>query len=458
MNAARELAAEISHVYNEVKQIIPDVIDRIGPATPTWIKLEAGQSATIRDFILHKYAQAQHGTALDQSAIRTRALACPLSFDITSNPRALDIDHFHPSKDFIGKLNALEAENNQILLAEIRTELLTTLTENEVNALIPKSEAAVLKVTGLKNIYYNYPNNLWPVSGPLNSSKGDRTSLDFSAATTLNTLRHFLKEEQFTLLVMQLKKVCAIVDPAFDVADVGTQLNLLSAAISRKFEEQLDRQPSKAYILPFIIQYHASSINPGYYDSELNFYQQTTLGQTAAQYSASLAAFVVQGIELARSCVQNLQQSPAMFHANFFIMQSMSETAARRYDSSASNDPPTPKMGSDTDEEFTIVISAAENMAKKARENRRTKKASQEEATLSTQGKRGSDALQAEEDEAEVIQSPQRATIYHSSPNGVKRAKNNVSVDEAQSSHTDLPEDQRQHGSSSAPKHQHSPH
>jgi hypothetical protein len=200
---AQKLASEIYQIYNELKEIIPDVHKRIGNAEPGWILLEAGSKATMRDYILRDYAQIQNPTKKSPSEIKQQAMACPLSFDITSNPYFFDIDHFHSRAQLMAILDKIESD--QILLGEIKAELkIKGLSDKVLKKLIPNRNV-LLKVTGLRNIYYNYPSNLWPLSGPINSSKQDKSPLQFVSQTTLDTMGVFLNETDLNYLLSHIQ-------------------------------------------------------------------------------------------------------------------------------------------------------------------------------------------------------------------------------------------------------------
>lgn len=192
--AAITLSAEIYHVFSAVEEILPDLSDySLGAKDPKWMPLERGSDKTIRDYVLQSYSAEQLGQPTQ--SIKSAALICPLSFDITSNARTFEIDHFYPKDDILQALEHLTS--NQPLLLETKKQLNLLFSKSHgvkateiVNKLIPEFEQK-LSVTGLRHIYFNYPKNLWPISGPTNSSKGKKASLKFAIEKIFESLRLF---------------------------------------------------------------------------------------------------------------------------------------------------------------------------------------------------------------------------------------------------------------------------
>jgi len=72
------------------------------------------------------------------------------------------------------------------------------LWEEFIKKLIPEkiiAETTTLSVTGLKNLYYNYPKNLWAISCKANTSKGKRSPVyHVIKATSLRLVEKLLEK------------------------------------------------------------------------------------------------------------------------------------------------------------------------------------------------------------------------------------------------------------------------
>lgn len=295
---AQKLADEIYHVYEEVRMIIPDVHKRIGRADPAWIFLEPEKSgatakqATMRDYILRQYAAGQDLSKQSVIQIKQKAIACPLSFDITSNPAVFDIDHFHSRADLMAKLE--ELEQNQVLLGEVKARLLEKgLSHRVLNKMIPTSRDK-LKVTGLKNLYYNYPKNLWPLSGPVNSQKQDQSPLSYAAEMTFSALHTYAQEERFSSFLGNIEE-------EFDIEQAEVILNEAQRekALSQRLTDVFDETVQNPSILPYMVD------EDEYLVCELAFFKRTILGQTAENYCNARAELTVKSMEITNRCLKN---------------------------------------------------------------------------------------------------------------------------------------------------------
>ena len=295
----QKLSDEIYHVYYEVKTIIPDVHRRIGLADPTWILLETEKKdatekqATMRDYVLHHYATAQHTLAPTIDQIRQQAIACPLSFDLTSNPAIFDIDHFHSRVDMMNKLEELETD--QILLQAVKSELQKKgLSEKIVNKIIPAKQGQY-KVTGLKNLYYNYPKNLWPLSGPVNSQKQDQSPLSYAAKITFSALHTYAHEENFAPFLMNMQEEFQIDPGEMTALQNFEKEQFLSQCLANRFTDAAE----KPCILPYMID------DDGLFVGELDFFRRTLLGQTAENYCNARADLMVRSMNITTKCLKN---------------------------------------------------------------------------------------------------------------------------------------------------------
>lgn len=307
---AQKLAAEIYQIYDELRAIIPDVHHRVGSAEPGWIPLEPGSKATIRDYILRDYAQVQHSRKKAPLEIKQQAMACPLSFDVTSNPYIFDIDHFHSRAHLMTELTKLE--DDQILLRDIKNELQRKGLSNRVlNKLIPTSREQ-LKVTGLRNIYYNYPKNLWPLSGPVNSAKQDKFPLKYASQTTLDAMHIFANEEDFDFLLTNIKTEFEVDSPEFDELQRKRKEEFLCDRLSRAFDESCE----KTSILPCVIE-------DGNYTCELEFFKGTILGQTAISYCGARAELTLKSLDITTKCLRNKPQLRPGIQATFRCLSSV---------------------------------------------------------------------------------------------------------------------------------------
>lgn len=296
---AQKLSDEIYHVYCEITLIIPDVYRRIGLADPTWILLEpekagaTAKQATMRDYVLYHYATAQHllNPTIDQ--IRQQAIACPLSFDVTSNPAMFDIDHFHSRADMMEQLEALETD--QLLLQKVKSELQKKgLSEKIANKIIPL-KGGRYTVTGLKNLYYNYPKNLWPLSGPVNSQKQDQSPLTYAASMTFSALHTYAHDENFDPFLMSIQEEFQIDPNEITALSEGEKEQFLSQCLAQRFIDTAE----KPCILPYMID------DDGLFVGELDFFKRTLLGQTAENYCNTRADLMVRSMNIATQCLKN---------------------------------------------------------------------------------------------------------------------------------------------------------
>ncbi len=332
---ASQLAKEIVHVYETVQEVIASVSKRIGAVskTPAYIQILPGKEnkhPNMRDYILYCHENEQLGKPtsandidefLQQKALEKRqiteerarlgksGLTSILGLDVVSNRNILDIDHFRSQSDMMKTLKRLE--RNQPLLAEIRrklredyhipetilakiiplskksTKLAATEEETEIDddsadeAIEEETEEGVAKhftVTGLINLYINYPKNLWPVSGPINREKSSAAPLGVAIDDVFTSLRT-IHQAGYEAILDKIIADSGL--PSFDLS-VQDKEKVLKGMLLKQFEDNT----LKYGILPFIEK-------DGMYICELDFFMQTALGQhmmSVAQRSSQLSA------------------------------------------------------------------------------------------------------------------------------------------------------------------------
>lgn len=299
---ARRLSAEIHHVFLAVEEILPDLSEYpLGAKDPKWLSLERGSDnrSTIRDYVLQSYSSEQLGKPAQN--IKIAALACPLSFDITSNARTFEIDHFYPKDDILQSLDNLE--DNQPLLVETKKQLTLLFSVGRepdsataiVDKLIPKNSARKLSVTGLRHIYFNYPKNLWPISGPTNSSKGKKASLKFAIEKIFESLLLFPGEPSFGRI---LGEIASSLELTLALGlPVSEKIEAICDALIHKFDTI--HGPS-GYILPsyYTIDNDVASI--------LEFFKESPVGNLATGYAKVTAQQSLRAMRFARTIADSL--------------------------------------------------------------------------------------------------------------------------------------------------------
>lgn len=362
---ASYLAREIVHVYETVQEVIASVSKRIGTASksPAYIQILPGKEnkhPNMRDYILYCHENEQLGRPpsandidvfLQQKAVEKRqiteerarlgksGLTSILGLDVVSNRNILDIDHFRSQSDMKKALKRLE--HNQPLLAEIRRKLRAdySIPETVLAKMIPLSrkstklgaaeeeteiedddsdesieeeiEDGVAKrftVTGLLNLYINYPKNLWPVSGPINREKSSAAPLGVAIDDVFTSLRA-IHEEGYGVILDKIMADSGL--PVFDIS-VQDKEKVLKGMLVKQFEDKT----LKYGIIPFIE-------NDGTYICELEFFMKTALGQhmmLVAQRSSQLStSFFAMMDKLA------LRNSDRTYWATHGMMHSVSQ-------------------------------------------------------------------------------------------------------------------------------------
>ena len=295
---ARKLSAEIHHVFLAVKEILPDLSEYpLGAKSPKWLPLErsSDNESTIRDYVLQSYSTEQ----LEQSVqdIKNAALICPLSFDITSNARTFEIDHFYPKDDILQSLDTLQ--DNQHLLVETKKQLTLLFsggsTKAIVDKLIPENSAGKLSVTGLRHIYFNYPKNLWPISGPTNSSKGKKASIKFAIEKIFESLLVFPGEPSFGRILSEIASSIGL------TLGSGLSVPEKTETICDALFNQFDRMPEPSgYILPSYYRGDHQVV------SMLEFFKASSVGNLAISYARVTAQQSLRSMRFARTIADSL--------------------------------------------------------------------------------------------------------------------------------------------------------
>ncbi len=299
---AKRLSAEIHDVFLAVQEILPDLSQYpLGAKDPKWLSLERGSSnrSTVRDYVLQSYSAEQLGQPAQN--IKIAALTCPLSFDITSNARTFEIDHFYPSDNILQLLDDLE--DNQRLLIETKKELTLLFSgsfdpsSNKaiVDKLIPENSAGKLSVTGLRHIYFNYPKNLWPISGPTNSSKGKKASLKFAIEKIFESLLVFPGEPSFGRILSETASSIGL------TLGSGLSVPERTEAICDALVYQFDIMPQPSgYILPSYYRedHHVVSM--------LEFFKASPVGNLATGYARVTAQQSLRSMRFARTIADSL--------------------------------------------------------------------------------------------------------------------------------------------------------
>lgn len=311
------LAEEIFYVFKEVENIIPELSKyHLRADKQTWLPLQKGSNVSMRDYILLKYAETQQQKkfTLDKDLL----LICALSFDIVSSAKHFDVDHFFPQSEIMNKLDDLGKD--QSLLIAIKKILKALLKENQnndpdkaqnyaeqvVDLLIPYCEKdKQLKVNGLKRIYYNYPANLWPISGPLNRSKGKKESIGAATSFVLKRISDLLGKNHARMLAKKTARDLGITDEKFikdnikinTVEKMRAAVDFLSESILRKFEEKCGVNKDNCILS------HIKKEDK--FISMLSFFQTTTIGKTSAKFSKETASNAKEALLITRIITQH---------------------------------------------------------------------------------------------------------------------------------------------------------
>ena len=320
MIIAKQISEEIYNVFKAVEKIIPGLVEyHLGAKDPSWLPLEKGGFISMRDHILIKYAETQHQQMeLDKDLL----LTCALSFDVVSRANHFDVDHFFPQSLIMGNLEKLSED--QELLKNIKKELFKLLKENkkkQENAdekaaqkyansivdklipliILPSSNSKQLQVTGLRHIYYNYPANLWPISGPVNRTKGRKESIESAISFVFTRIDELLGKKHLNTLAIKTAKYLddiKVNQINMDTEDnKKTTLKLFSKAILKKFDDNcnISNITKDKSILPYYID------DQGTHISMLSFFQGTPIGKISSKFSKETAVNAKQAFSIARN-------------------------------------------------------------------------------------------------------------------------------------------------------------
>lgn len=308
-----ELADEFYMIFKQVEQIIPNLSDyKLKAKEPYWLPLQKGSATTIRDYILLTYASNYQLHELKEN--QDLLLTCALSFDIVSSAKHFDVDHFIPQSEIMEKLDHLVQE--QEVLKKIKSKLLAILLQEQqnlgkqhkdaqsyankiVDKLIPiDHQDHTLKVTGLRQIYYNCPSNLWPISGPVNRAKGKKGSIETAIHFVFNRIQNLLGIQHIRILA---KRTALQFSVPFNEIKIKTKerqektVQLLSSTILKNFTDQCKQVDGENYrILPYIKE--SSKVI-----SLLSFFQTTPIGEISRRFSTETAMVAKRTLSIARN-------------------------------------------------------------------------------------------------------------------------------------------------------------
>ena len=320
MAVAKQISREIYNVFKAVEEVIPGLVEyHLGAKDPSWLPLEKSGFVSMRDHILIKCAETQHQQVeLDKDLL----LTCALSFDVVSRATHFDVDHFFPQSLMMRNLDKLFED--QSLLKNIKKELFNLLKENKkkqekadekaaqkyansvVDKLIPliilpSNNSKQLQVTGLRHIYYNYPANLWPISGPVNRTKGRKESIESAISFVFTRIDELLGKKHLNTLAIKTAKYLddiKVNQINMDTEDnKKTTLKLFSKAILKKFDDNcnISNITKDKSILPYYID------DQGTHISMLSFFQGTPIGKISSKFSKETAVNAKQAFSIARN-------------------------------------------------------------------------------------------------------------------------------------------------------------
>lgn len=155
---------------------------------PAWLK---SGKLNVRNCVLESY---------EKNEVAGRV--CKTSAMYTSHVSTFDVDHFFPADEIKKKLDNLKSDNNGNTFAQLKEKLIN-------NRVIPKNIIDQLingeNISGLNTLYYNATSNIWPMVGTINSGKGAGDPFVEAATIMLSSILKLYGEEQFKLVVQQLK-------------------------------------------------------------------------------------------------------------------------------------------------------------------------------------------------------------------------------------------------------------
>ena len=220
-----------------------------------------------------------------------------------------------PQSEMMQRLDSLALDQES--LKKVKTKLLLHIKNEEqksrsdpqaiqsyanriVDKLIPvnKLDPKQYKVTGLKQIYYNYPHNLWPISGPANRSKGKKDSIKFSIAHIFFRTNALLGNNYVALVAKRAAKKFKV---SLDCIKTKTKedreqtAELLSTAIFKNFVTESTNSGVDLdwSILPYIKKKDEII-------SMLAFFKSTPIGIMSKRFSREIAIEAKGSFSIAR--------------------------------------------------------------------------------------------------------------------------------------------------------------
>ena len=195
------------------------------------------------------------------------------------------------------KIHLMKNLREQQLVLGKASHLVQAYANKVADRLIPYDQEGKLEVTGLRHIYYNCPANLWPISGPVNRSKGKKESIKISISFVFKRIQELLGNKQVKSLAIKTAKQFGV---HLDEIKIKTNkkrektIELLSAAILKKFNEECEGSGSKDQsILPYIVKDREVI-------SMLSFFQKTPIGEMSKNFSREIAINAKKSLMIAR--------------------------------------------------------------------------------------------------------------------------------------------------------------
>ena len=209
MTDAKLIAEEIIYVYQKLEKLIKNLDDyKLAAKNPTWLPIEPGSEITVREKILFEFSSHKKEPTSKED-LEDLLLSCATSFDVDTNARNFQVDHFYPQDQIMTRIDQLKDPKE--LLKEIKQELLIKFTQvkgadkaKEIVDRLINDNNQDFDCKGLKTIYYNFPDNLWPLSPSTNTSKSDKDSVNFIIKKALKRAYVFGEEALFSIIKSEL--------------------------------------------------------------------------------------------------------------------------------------------------------------------------------------------------------------------------------------------------------------
>lgn len=273
------LAEEICFIYNELIKIIPDVSICFKNEIPDWLPLTPQTKATIQHYILENYAANLSKNISSEELIKL-AISFPINIDTPFSPIKFHISHFYPLTLLMENINLLTT--NQKLLHSVKHKLAELLTTEIAGKIIPEDPncSNTLMVTGLKNIYFNYPGNLCIKFGAQNNDEQNTTHFQSAIEKLIELYKCFLSATEEDILDI-LKNFLQEDDFTYSESD-GPVVTHYANCISNKF----NNYSKKIGLLPLIQINNTLEV---YFLSESEFFSKTAAGIVTNELCSKVA-------------------------------------------------------------------------------------------------------------------------------------------------------------------------